>query len=190
MGEPAFRLMTLSEFLVWDAPGQMPWQLFDGHPVAMAPPTDDHGTVVVNLARLIGNQLAKRPPCRVRAEAGVILPHRGRSYYVADLAVSCRPVERGRPDIPEPLLIIEVLSPSTENDDRKVKLPDYRLLSSVQEILYVDPTRAYCELHRRLDAARWETELLVTLDDCFRLSLCEEPIPLTDVYANVGLGGD
>ena len=119
-----------------------------------------------------------------------MLPHRGRSYYIADLAVTCERAQADQKDVPAPTLIIEVLSPSTENDDRKIKLPDYRMLTSVQEILYIDPTRTYCELHRRLDESRWETELLTRLDNHLRLGLCEEAIPLTDIYANVALDGD
>ncbi|MBF0391268.1 MAG: Uma2 family endonuclease [Alphaproteobacteria bacterium] len=185
MAELAARVMTLAEFLSWDAPGQTPWQLFEGYPVAMAPSGDDHGTVAGNLVGLLKARLAA--PCRVRVEAGILLPHRGRSYYVADLAVSCRPAEPGRPDIPDPLLIVEVLSPSTEGDDRKVKLPDYRLLPTVREIVYVDPARAYCEVHRRLDGGRWQMDILTSLDDRLRLAACDGDIPLAEVYENVAL---
>jgi len=83
------------------------------------------------------------------------------------------------------VLIVEVLSPTTEDDDRKVKLPDYRRLPSVQEILYVDPARVYCELHRRLDGGRWETVILTDLAESLSLAVCDAEIPLGDVYANV-----
>lgn len=187
MANTATRLMTLDEFLAWDAPGPMPRQLFEGYPVAMAPPRHVHGTVVGNLARVIGNPLASRAPCRVVVEAGVTLPHRGRSYYVADLAVSCRQPDPDQIDIPDPLLIVEVLSPTTEEDDRKVKLPDYRRLPSVQEILYVDPARVYCELHRRMEGGRWETVILTDVAESLGLAVCDAAIPLRDVYANVAL---
>lgn len=186
MGQSAARAMTVAEFLSWDAPGQTPWQLFEGDPVAMAPSGDDHGTVAGNFVSLLKARLAA--PCRVRVEAGIQLPHRGRSYYVADLAVSCRPAEPGRADIPEPLLIVEVLSPSAEADDRKVKLSDYRRLPSVREIVYVDPARAYCEAHRRLDDGRWQLDPLTSLDDRLRLALCDGDIPLAEIYENVALG--
>ena len=187
MANTALPLMTLDEFLAWDAPGPTAWQLFEGYPVAMAPPRHGHGTVVGNLGRVIGNQLAGRAPCHVSIEAGVTLPHRSRSYYVADLAVTCRQPDPDQINIPDPLLIIEVLSPSTEDDDRKVKLPDYRRLPSVQEILYVDPARVYCELHRRLDGGRWETVILTDLAESLSLAVCDAEIALSDVYANVAL---
>lgn len=187
MADPPLRLMSLAEFLEWDAPGPTPWQLFEGHPVAMAPSGDDHGTVVVTLGSLLRARLAGRPPCRVRAEAGILLPHRGRSYYIADLAVSCRPVEPGRPDISDPLVIVEVLSPSTESDDRRVKLPDYRRLPSVQEIVYIDPARVYCEVHRRLEGGGWGLDLLTAPDDVLRLAAIGGDIPLTEVYADVAI---
>lgn len=188
MAEPAARAMPLEEFLAWDAPGPTSWELYDGHPVAMAPSSDAHGTVVMNLGSLLRARLS--PPCRVRGEAGILLPHRGRSFYVADLAVSCRPAEANRSDIPEPLLLTEVLSPSTERNDRRIKLPDYRRIPSVQEILYIDPTRVYCELHRRLDGERWELVILTDPADALPLSLCAEPIPLAEVYAAVTIAQD
>ena len=56
----------------------------------------------------------------------------------------------------EPVLIVEIQSPSTERDDHFVKLPHYQSLPSLQEILYVESQLVAATLYRRR-AAGWET---------------------------------
>src|SRR5687768_10646063 len=98
-----------------------------------APATQAHGELAARLTIQIGSRL--RPPCRVISEAGIAIPDRADSYYIADLAVTCASREAGRRMVAEPVLILEVLSPSTSQVDRWRKVADYRALASVKEIL-------------------------------------------------------
>ena len=50
--------MTVAEFLAWDAPGETRWQLVDGEPIAMAPTSRTHGSLLLGLGSLIRNHLA------------------------------------------------------------------------------------------------------------------------------------
>lgn len=190
MADAALRLMTLDEFLNWTPPGDRRYELYEGYPVAMAPTVEAHGVVVLNLARRISEALDRRPPCRVRVEAGLSIPQRGNSWYIPDLAVTCVPPRHGQVETVDPVLIGEVLSPTTEENDRKVKLLHYRKLASVQEIIVVDPQRVFVEIHRRLDGARWQVDYLEELSDTLVLPSCEAAIPLSQVYANVALAPD
>ena len=63
MAEPAAKRMSLAEFLEWDDGTDTRYELIDGRPRAMAPPTLAHGTIVANLAAVIRPRL--KPPCRV-----------------------------------------------------------------------------------------------------------------------------
>ena len=66
-------VMTVEEFLVWDSPGGYRWQLIDGVPVAMAPPSARHGIIQSELTRLLGNHLLERGgPCVAVTTPGVI----------------------------------------------------------------------------------------------------------------------
>jgi Uma2 family endonuclease len=113
--------MTLAEFLRWDDGTDARYELVDGRIVGMAPPNDAHGTITANLIVALANAL--RPPRRVAAEAGILRPNRDDSYYVADLGVTAGPAADTRQHLPEPVLIVEVLSPSTEDHDRGRKVP-------------------------------------------------------------------
>src|SRR5215469_1418987 len=122
MAELAIKPMTLDEFLRWDDGTETHYELIGGFPVAMAPPAEVHRVVAVRLVSRIDGALSARRPCNAQVEAGVIRPDRADTYFEADIAVSCAPIEVGRQAISDPFLIIEILSPSTERHDRRVKL--------------------------------------------------------------------
>lgn len=173
--------MSLAEFLEWDDGTDARYELVGGRPVAMAPPSAAHAVIVANLTATLRARL--RPPCYVATEAGV-LPREGRdSYYQADLVLSCSPLEPLSQWIPEPVLIVEVLSPSTAQHDRGTKLFDYREIGSVQEIVVVASETRRVELWRR-EGARWIVETLIG-DAELRLAVVDEPIPLSAIYDNV-----
>lgn len=197
MADAALKPMTVVEFFDWCPNDDRHWELYDGQPVAMAPPQPAHQILLVNIARRLAEALDDKPGCTVRAEAGIVPEGRDDSYYQANLAVTCRPHDLGDPrNVPEPLLIVEVLSPSTQGSDRRRKVPDYRGIPSVREILLVDPERLYCEVHRhcevhrRLEGDRWLVDLLRTADSLLVLESIGLSVPLGLVYANIALADD
>jgi Uma2 family endonuclease len=183
MAEPAEQQrMTLTEFLDWDDGTDTRYELIDGQVVAMAPPCDAHGTIVMNLGFALGPSL--KAPCRMVASAGITRAERDDSFYVADLAVTCDEPAGQRPFLPEPRLIIAVLSRSTAAHDRGRKGEDYRRIASVQEILFVSSDERRAVLWRR-ESQRWVIEDFIG-EASVRLPSVGALIPLTAVYANVG----
>jgi Uma2 family endonuclease len=187
MAEAARARMTVEEFLRWESRDDRRYELVDGQIFAMAPPAEAHGLVAARLVSRIDAALSGRAPCRVAVEAGLRIPYRGHDFYVADLAVTCAPPAPSRRHIEEPLMVVEVLSPSTELHDRKVKLPDYRAIPSLQEIAFVDSASAYAEIHRRLDAERWLTEIIRGREGVLRLASIGLEIGLGSLYELVEL---
>lgn len=187
MSELAYKRMLVDEFLVWDDGTDTRYELIDGVPVAMAPSYGAHQIIAGNAARHIGNGLEKRPPCHVRSEAGILKPNSVRNYFQADLAVTCTPHRQGQYETPDPVVIVEVLSRSTADHDRKVKLPVYRTIPSVQEIVLIHSEMLFVEVLRRLDATRWQSDLLVEADEILRLGSVGVELPVAALYANVDL---
>jgi Uma2 family endonuclease len=75
MASPPQQLhMTLAEFVKWDDGTDTLYELVDGRIIAMAPPRDAHGTIVMNPGLAIGPAL--KAPCRVVGNAGIVLPDR------------------------------------------------------------------------------------------------------------------
>jgi Uma2 family endonuclease len=185
MEQPAdtYRRMSVAEFLDWNPEGDTRYELVRGAPLAMAPPHPAHSTIAFTLASLIGDRLRGKPGCAGRSEAGLRSALHDDSYFQADLAVFCR--SAADPTVFEPTIVIEVLSASTEDHDRKTKLPDYRSMGSVREIVLIDSTRSYCEIHRRTPEGRWLTDLLLLPEAVLRLETIGLSAALSEVYAEV-----
>jgi len=189
MAEPAIKLMTLDEFLHWEDGTDTRYELIDGVPSAMAPPARAHGILCATLGAMINSRLRSKRPCRVQAEAGVSRPGRDDTCYIADLAVSCRPHERGEQLVQDPILIVEILSPRTERHDRRAKVPAYREIDTVQEILLIDSEAAYAEIFRR-KGAFWFSEIVQGREAELHLSSIELQLPMSELYEGIDLQTD
>lgn len=173
--------MTLAEFLDWDDGSDRRYELADGYALMMAPATEAHGELAARLTMQIGSRL--QDPCRVISEAGIAIPDRADTYYIADLAVTCAPREPGRRMVVEPVLVVEVLSPSTGQVDRWRKVADYRTLQSVKEILVVFSDERRVEVQRRTPDG-WRVEDLIGKAE-ISLACCDGPIALDTVYRDL-----
>ncbi|HEU0285388.1 MAG TPA: Uma2 family endonuclease [Sphingomicrobium sp.] len=180
MARSVRRLWSLDEFLGFDNGTDTRYELFEGQIVAMAPASDVHGALVARLAVRIGAGL--RPPCELVIEAGIVPPERADSWYQADLAVTCAGLT-GQQYLTEPVLIVEVLSPSTATTDRERKLPDYRAIPSLQDILVVSSSEPRIEHYRR-EADGWKIyDLRGT--GTLRLEALGISLDLHELYAGV-----
>jgi len=186
MAEPAIRRMTLDEFLRWDDGTDTRYELIDGFPVAMAPPAEAHRILALRLGSRIDAALASRRPCNAQIEPGVVRPDRADSYYVPDIAVTCKPNEPGRQAMVNPVLIAEILSPSTERSDRRLKMPAYQKIDSVREILLIDADSHHAELYRR-DNNHWGVELVRGAGATLFLASVELRISMSELYEGIAI---
>jgi Uma2 family endonuclease len=175
--------MSLAQFLVWDDGTDRRYELVDGRVIAMAPPAGAHAVIVVNLARQLSNRL--KPPCYAAAEAGVVPPDRADTWYQADLVVTCTPLSPGARWFPEPVLIAEVLSPSTSVHDFKTKLPDYQRMRSVREILLISSEERRIE--RWLRAGDGWRQLTFVGDQAVTVECVGGAVPMNEIYANLAI---
>jgi Uma2 family endonuclease len=186
MAEPAIRRMTVDDFLRWEDGTDTRYELVEGLVVAMAPPAPRHGTLVLRLGGAIDAALRTRPPCAAHGEAGIVRPDRDDTFYVADIAVSC---DRLQPDdqlIGNPILVVEILSPSTANFDRNTKVPDYRRIASIQEILLLDSATIFAEILRR-EGDRWITEIVQGPAAVLSLASVPLTISMAELYEGLPL---
>lgn len=146
------RLFGIEEFVAFEDGTDTRYELHAGRIVAMAPAMQSHNELVVRLAVMLSAGLTD--PCRALIEAGIPVRDHVESFYLADLVVTCEPRTRGKRWVDEPVVIVEVLSPSTSETDFQRKLPDYRRIASLQHILLVDSERARIQ-HLRRDRRHW-----------------------------------
>jgi Uma2 family endonuclease len=182
--------MTVAEFLAWEPgdPSGRRWQLVDGEPVAMAPGNETHAALQNEIARLLGNHLLeRRSPCRALTEPGIV-PRVGasRNYRVPDVGVTCAPPSDG-PMVPDPILLIEILSRSNEKLTR-ANVWTYMTIPSVQEILLVQSSRIGAELLRRHQDGQWPEEpAMLGPSDQLHLSSIDFAIPLAALYRTTAI---
>ena len=181
----ARRPWTLDEFLAFDDGTDTRYQLFDGQIVAMAPASGIHGALVMRTR-------AARSATLFDLDARS-LPRRASSRPSAPTA-GTRPTLRspapeltGQQFIAEPVLIVEVLSPSTAATDRDRKLPDYRTIPSLQDILVVSSTEPRIE-HFRRDEAGWKIHDLRGAGT-LSLQAFDLTLDLAELYRGLELGG-
>ncbi len=186
MSELAIKRMTVAEFLRWEDGTDTRYELLEGFPVAMAPPAPAHGLLAAQLCIQIGRALQSRRPCMVQVEAGIARPDRDDTCYVADLAVTCRPPQRGDQLISDPVLIVEVLSPSTGLYDRQTKVADYRRIASVEEILLIDSASIFAEVLRR-EGDRWITEIVRGPQATLSLTSIALTTTMSELYEGIDL---
>jgi Uma2 family endonuclease len=178
--------MTVREFLAWDDGTDARYELIDGRPVAMTPPMLAHAAIVGAAAGQLHPKL--RPPCRLFVEAGIRVTDREDIYYQADLAVQCEPNTNPR-WLDAPMLIVEVLSPSTAGHDRGRKGFDYRGIPSVREVLFLFTSAVRAEIWRRT-GDRWVIEDLIGREAVLRLDSVDLALPLGAIYGTIPLEPD
>ena len=159
--------ITAREFLALDLPDDgWRYELIDGIVVAMNPPGSPHQVLAGRLnGHLFTAQQRTLPDCDLRPQAGIAPDGLDDDQmYEADLALTCAPYEPGDQGVvTDPILIVEILSPSTDAKDLKRKLPRYKRIPSVAEILYVHTEKPVAEIYRRRGDG-WEVQLLTTGD--------------------------
>jgi len=95
-------------------------------------------------------------PCRVYAADVKLRVEAADCYFYPDVMVTCSSADLGDRLIKRgPLLVVEVLSPSTAAFDRGDKFADYRQLPDLREYLLVDVVRQRCELYRKGADGLW-----------------------------------
>jgi len=184
MAEAALKGMTVDEFLRWEDGTDTRYELFSGFVIAMAPPAARHSLLAAALGGEIRSALRSRSPCRVYSEAGITRPDRNDTCYVADLAVTCEPLRVDDRLIRNPILIVEILSPSTAVFDRQTKVADYRQIASVEEILLIDSESVFAEVLRR-DGDRWITEMVQGPGATLSLGSVPLSISMAELYEGI-----
>lgn len=150
--------LTVDEFAVWPGDGvNRLHALIDGVPVAMNPPALRHSLLLGELAERLGHHLkATRPACRVLIEPGV-QPRAGASTNVRipDLVVACGPI--GRQLLTNPLVIVEILSPSNAGETREA-VRACLSIASLREVLVIDSLGIRAEHMARQPDGLWPAD--------------------------------
>ena len=156
MGQALAQLpMSAQEFLDWERTQSIRHEYLRGELFAMAGAEERHVTTAANVYTALRTHL-RGTPCRTFITDMKLRVEAANCYFYPDVMVTCSAADAGEPLIKrEPVLVVEVLSPSTAAYDRGEKFAAYRLLPTLREYLLVDPHSRRCDLYRRGGDGLW-----------------------------------
>ena len=174
------------DYLAWEQEQAFRNEYVDGEVFAMSGASDAHATVAGNLfANLHG--LLRGTPCKPFMADMKVQVEAANCFFYPDILVTCDPRDRGSEAShvkQHPVLVIEVLSPSTEAYDRGNKFAAYRLLPSLKEYALVSIEERRIEVFRRDDTGHWVLYPFAT-DETLALASVDLRCPLAELFEGV-----
>jgi Uma2 family endonuclease len=184
MGVPKLKTkISSAEYLDGEKVSPVKHEYVEGEVYAMVGASDDHYRIVNEFVVALSLHL-RDSKCEPFASDTRVRPIKN-VYYYPDVLVSC---EENPPDPysrNEPILIIEVTSPSTEQIDRREKLLFYQAMPSVREYVIADQHRMNVEVHRRQPNGSWITYYFNEKSEIVELTSVDLSIPLPELYRRV-----
>lgn len=169
--------MTLPEFLAWEQTQELRHE-FDGfQPIAMSGGTAAHAGIQRNLAVSLGGRLRGRP-CRFYG-SDLKIEVVGRIRY-PDGFVVCSDVPPASTVVQDPVVIFEILSPSTSGTDRIVKTREYQAATSVRRYVILEQDRIAATVFARA-ADDWVGHVLAD-DAILAMPEIDVEVPLAELY--------
>jgi Uma2 family endonuclease len=150
--------MTYAEFAAAEAKSATKHEWLNGEVFSMAGGTPEHAGLAASVVGELRQALRGRP-CRVfSADLRVKVQATGLATY-PDASVVCNKLETAHDDpqaVVNPVVLVEVLSDSSEAYDRGEKFAHYRRIPSLREYVIVSQHEPCIEVHRLNAAGRWE----------------------------------
>lgn len=175
------RRMTVEEYLDFEDPTGLGYEYVGGEIFAMTGASVRHGTIIENLANAFHDHL-RGGPCRSYA-SGVKVRMKVNDddvFYCPDVLVVCGPINNDGKYLPDPKLIVEVISPSTEYTDRREKALHYRNIASLEEFVLIAQKRHEVTIYRRSE--EWRSEVLTAAESVAECRSVGLSLPLKVIY--------
>jgi len=181
------RRYTAAEYFELEEKSEVRHEFFEGEVFAMAGASIVHNTIAGNMYIALRQGLRGKK-CRVQMEAVRLAVEDNRHYTYPDVMVSCDPHDqRESQQLHHPLLIVEVLSPSTEAYDRSVKFNQYEKLPSLRHYLLVSQQTWLVEWYQLTEHGVWAHTALAEAEDELYLPELALTMTLADVYEEAGV---
>lgn len=176
--------ISVEEYLQGELIAEIKHEYLDGYVYAMAGASMNHVRITGNIAGELGQHL-KNMPCDVLSSDFKVNVN-NRKFFYPDVVVIC---DKNNESLhgndfftQNPLLIVEVLSSSTQRTDRTLKRLAYQSLPSLQEYILIEQDFVDVEVSRR--SANWDSHHYF-LGDAVRFESLDFILPVTEIYRRV-----
>lgn len=178
--------MTADEFMDWDGGGHVgKLELVNGKVVAHPYDSATHAIILGNVTGFIGAKARNNSP---RFYPGIRAPvrpqvHANDNVRAPDLAVTCLSSKAKVKTFPDPVLIVEVLSPGNQKETWN-SIYAMMTIPALAEVLVVDSERLHAEVFRRGEDGVWpETGEIFTAGGTVTLRCLSAELPMAEIYA-------
>jgi Uma2 family endonuclease len=187
MNEPARKLtFTFAEYLEQERASDTKHEFVNGEIFAIAGGTIEHGRLAANTAGVLFAQLRGRPCAAYSSDVRVRVLATGLATY-PDLSIVCGRLERDPEDantIVNPIVLVEVLSDSTEAYDRGEKFAHYQRIPSLEEYVLVSQHGPRIEVFRRNEDGKSWTLHIAEASESVKLASIGCELAVDEVYVN------
>ena len=194
MGKPALnesqpRRMTVQEYLAIEEKSATKHEFWNGTMVAMAGAIRDH-VILTSQAVTALNRRLDGTSCQAGSSDLRVKTNESGDYVYPDVVVWCDDAqwdEASPMTLVTPLVIIEVLSPSTAPTDRREKLERYQQIPSLTDYLIFSTERVSIEHYARGEGDAWIYRHLTGRDQTVRLTSLSIEIPVAELYRRLNV---
>lgn len=172
-------------FLDWERRQTERHELVGGSIRMMVGGTIGHNDVTDNIYAGLRRRL-RGSACRARTVQTRVKGANGEVVY-PDVLVSCTPRRSDELYVDDPVLVVEVLSPSTAEYDQAEKRWVYQAIPSLRQLVLVSPSEAKVELVTREEDQSWRSVFVTGLDASLALACLDFSLPLAEIYEGVDL---
>ncbi|MBC8159716.1 MAG: Uma2 family endonuclease [Roseiflexaceae bacterium] len=174
-------------YLVQERDSLVKHEYYNGEIFAMSGGTEAHSLIAGNAHAALHSQLRRRD-CRVyQSDMRIKVQQTGLNTY-PDVTIVCgQPqfTDEARDTILNPVLIIEVLSPSTERYDRGMKFQNYRTIDTLQDYIIIAQDHHHIEHYSRQETGQWLLNEVVGSEATLDIPTLQCHLTLEDVYEKV-----
>ena len=187
---PTRHYYSLEEYFALEHAGDARYEYWRGDIYCMSGGTPEHGIISSNVVVTLGNSL-RGGPCRVFTADTAILTPSLPPYRYADASVACGELKfktiQGVGALANPVLIVEVLSPTTAARDHEEKFAIYRGIETFQEYLLISQEEAHVVQYQRQQDGTWKRRDHTDLRSVLQLDSLGCQLRLEDIYDGVDL---
>lgn len=181
--------MTPEDYLEFEKNSELRHEYFDGEIFTMVGARKNHNRVNSNVSRMLGNQLLNRSCDVFISDMRVKIPEIEK-YTYPDIVVACDKVEFAEEELDSllnPVVIIEILSDTTESYDRGLKFTHYRLIESLQEYILISQYHCQVEKFKRDNDKQgiWFYSSVEDINSSIKIDSINCELALSEVYHRV-----
>ncbi|MEI7866572.1 MAG: Uma2 family endonuclease [Candidatus Methylumidiphilus sp.] len=173
--------LTHEEYFALEQAEDQRYEYHAGEVFAMAGGTESHALIGTNIIISLGAALRGKP-CRVYGPDMKLYVRDYDKFCYPDVQVLCEQGIRHGVYVENPVLVVEVLSGSTESYDRGLKFEQYRSIETLKYYLLVDQSRKHVDLYEQKSDQSW---LLTSPQDCIVLPSMEIKLEVDEIYRQV-----